>query len=55
MTDNVKQHIVCCFDNPMSVISKGFEPYKLDISTISDKLKIIQRGNDLKHYEIVTV
>lgn len=37
----------------MSVISKGFKPYKLDISTISDKLKTIQRGNDLKRCEIV--
>ncbi|WP_367438738.1 hypothetical protein ABX014_08930 [Snodgrassella alvi] len=33
--------------------NKGFEPHKIDMSTVSDKLKIIQRGNDLKHFKIV--
>ena len=53
-TGNVKTtHNVSVFDNPVSVINKGFEPNKIDMSKISDKLKIIQRGNDLKHFEIV--
>ena len=34
-------------------INKGFQPHKIDMGTISDKLKIIQRGNDLKHCEII--
>jgi len=41
------------FDNPTSVSSKGFDPHKIDMSTVSDDLKIIQRVNALKHYEIV--
>ena len=53
-TGNVKTtHGVSVFDNPMSVTNKGFEPHKIDMSTVSDKLKIIQRGNDLKHFKIV--
>ena len=31
--------------------NKGFEPHKIDMSTVSDKLKIIQRGNDLKSFQ----
>jgi len=46
-------HGVSVFDNPTSVSSKGFDPHKIDMSTVSDDLKIIQRGNDPKHYEIV--
>ncbi|MFU2318849.1 RHS repeat-associated core domain-containing protein [Rahnella sp. PCH160] len=54
VTGNVKTtHGVSVFDNPTSVSSKGFEPHKIDMSTVSDKLNIIQRGNDLKHFEIV--
>ncbi|SUP85804.1 RHS protein [Yersinia pseudotuberculosis] len=53
-TGNVKTtHGVSVFDNRTSVSSKGFEPHNIDMTTVSDKLKIIQRGNDLKHFEIV--
>ncbi|MNL04594.1 hypothetical protein D3C87_1251660 [compost metagenome] len=46
-------HGVSIFNNPESVASKGFDPNKIDMSTVGNDLKIIQRGNDLKHYEIV--
>jgi hypothetical protein len=46
-------HGVSVFNNLESVASRGFDPNKIDISTVGDNLKIIQRGNDLKHYEIV--
>jgi len=46
-------HGVSVFNNPESVESKGFYPHKINMSTVGDNLKIIQRGNDLKHYEIV--
>lgn len=41
------------FDNAESVSSKGFEPHKIDMTTVGDDLKITQRGADPKHYEIV--
>ncbi len=34
------------------VRSNGFEPHKLDLASIPAGLQIIQRGNDLRHYEI---
>jgi hypothetical protein len=43
---------VSVFDNPTSVSSKGFVPYKVDRSSIPDSLRIIQRGSDLHHFEI---
>jgi hypothetical protein len=46
-------HGVSLFDNPGSVSSKGFVPYEVDQSTIPDELRIIQRGADPSHYEIV--
>ena len=46
-------HGLSVFDNPASVSSKGFEPYEVDQSTIPDELRIIQRGGDPSHYEIV--
>ncbi|MDR0746520.1 MAG: RHS domain-containing protein, partial [Helicobacteraceae bacterium] len=46
-------HGVSVFDNPQSVMNKGFDPHKVDMSTVSGDLKIIQRGKDLHHYEIV--
>ena len=53
-TGNVKTtHGVSVFYNSASVSNKGFEPHKVDMSTVSDDLNIIQRGNDIKHYEIV--
>jgi hypothetical protein len=46
-------HGVSVFDNPASVSSKGFVPYEVDQSTIPSELRIIQRGGDPRHYEIV--
>jgi hypothetical protein len=46
-------HGVSVFNNPEGVAIKGLDPNKIDMSTVGDNLKIIQRGNDLKHYEIV--
>jgi hypothetical protein len=46
-------HGVSVFDNPGSVASKGFEPNEVDQSTIPSQLRIIQRGSDPHHYEIV--
>lgn len=48
-------HGVSVFDNPSSVSSKGFVPHRVDQSSIPDSLRIIQRGNDLRHFEIVPV
>jgi RHS repeat-associated protein len=46
-------HGVSVFDNPDSVVGKGFTPHQVDPSTIPGELRIIQRGSDLHHYEIV--
>lgn len=46
-------HGVSVFDNPESVSSKGFTPHEINQSTIPDELRIIQRGQDPHHYEIV--
>ncbi|WP_171294690.1 hypothetical protein [Acinetobacter populi] len=45
-------HGVSIFNNPSSISSKGFIPYRLDPVSISNQLRIIQRGKDLNHYEI---
>ena len=45
-------HGVSIFNNPSSISSKGFIPYKLDPASISNQLRIIQRGKDINHYEI---
>jgi hypothetical protein len=46
-------HGVSVFDNPQSVSSKGFVPHEVDQNTVPDSLRIIQRGQDLHHFEIV--
>jgi hypothetical protein len=46
-------HGVSVFDNAESVSSRGFVPHQLDMDTIPDSLRIIQRGADPKHFEIV--
>jgi hypothetical protein len=46
-------HGVSLFDNPESISSKGFEPHGLDMESVPSTLRIIQRGRDLNHYEIV--
>ena len=40
------------FDNELSVISKGMVPHRVDLGSIPDSLRIIQRGFDLRHFEI---
>jgi hypothetical protein len=39
--------------NAGKLTSKGFVPYEIDQSTIPRTLRMIQRGQDLEHYEIV--
>lgn len=46
-------HGLFVFDNPNSVISKGFIPNEILEDSVPDTLKIIQRGSEPKHYEIV--
>ena len=43
------------FDHPSSVSSKGYVLHRLDQGAILDSLRIIQRGSDLRHFEIVPV
>lgn len=46
-------HGVSVFDNPLSVNSKGYVAHLVDKSSIPDSLRVIQRGNDPRHFEIV--
>jgi hypothetical protein len=46
-------HGVSVFDNPGSVTSKGFTPHEIDLTSVPPELRIIQRGKDPSHYEIV--
>jgi hypothetical protein len=46
-------HGVSVYDNPLSVSNNGRIPYRVDQSSIPDSLRIIQRGGDLTHFEIV--
>jgi RHS repeat-associated protein len=46
-------HGVSVFDNPDSVSSRGYTPHELDPESIPDSLRIIQRGRDPRHFEIV--
>ena len=46
-------HGVSVFDNAKSVSDRGFTPNKIDQSTIPDSSRVIQRGNDPRHFEIV--
>ena len=48
-------HGVSVFDNPLSVNSKGYIPHQVNQSSIPDSLRIIQRGSDPRHFEIVPV
>jgi hypothetical protein len=45
-------HGVSVFDNRESVASRGFVPHRVDMSSVSSDLQIIQRGEDPHHYEI---
>jgi len=46
-------HGVSVFDNPASVSKNGFTPHRVDESTIPSELRVIQRGSDPSHFEIV--
>jgi flagellar hook protein FlgE len=46
-------HGVSVFDNPSSVSSMGLVPHQVDQSTVPDSLRMIQRGKDPSHFEIV--
>ncbi|MFI8281252.1 polymorphic toxin-type HINT domain-containing protein [Streptomyces sp. NPDC085929] len=46
-------HGVSLFDNPESITSRGFESHGVDPESMPDTLRVIQRGKDLQHYEIV--
>ena len=46
-------HGVSVFNNAESVTSKGFVPHLIDQNSIPGQLRIIQRGNDPLHFEIV--
>jgi hypothetical protein len=43
---------VSIFDNPGSLLSKGFEPHQIDLNSMPDSLQIIQRGGNPRHFEI---
>ncbi|WP_412103894.1 RHS repeat-associated core domain-containing protein [Streptomyces californicus] len=46
-------HGVSLFDNPGSITSRGFEPHGINPASMPATLRIIQRGKDVNHYEIV--
>jgi RHS repeat-associated protein len=46
-------HGVSVFNNTGSLKAKKFDPHAIDMDTMPSTLRIIQRGNDPKHYEIV--
>jgi RHS repeat-associated protein len=46
-------HGVSLFDNKASITKNGYVPSEVDLTTVSDKLQIKQRGNDIKHFEIM--
>jgi hypothetical protein len=45
-------HGVSVFDNRERVVSRGFVPHRVDLSSVASDLQIIQRGADPHHYEI---
>jgi hypothetical protein len=48
-----ESHGVSVFDNSGSVSSKGFIPHQIDQSSFPSTLRVIRRGRDPRHYEIV--
>ncbi|MDF1488271.1 hypothetical protein P0D62_07925 [Tessaracoccus sp. HF-7] len=48
-------HGVSVFDNPESVSNRGFVPHRVDQDSVPPELRIIQRGVDPHHFEIVPV
>jgi hypothetical protein len=46
-------HGVSLFNNAGSITSRGFDPHAIDMNSFPSSLRIIQRGKDLNHYEIV--
>jgi hypothetical protein len=41
------------FDNPNSVVKKGFTPHEIDPASVPEEVSIEQRGGDPRHYEVV--
>ena len=46
-------HGVSVFDNPHSVVDRGYVPHEIDLNSVPSELQIIQRGRDPLHYEVV--
>ncbi|MFI1002672.1 polymorphic toxin-type HINT domain-containing protein [Streptomyces galbus] len=46
-------HGISLFNNPGSITSRGFEPHGIDPASMPVTLRVIQRGKDVNHYEIV--
>lgn len=46
-------HGVSLFNNAGSIESRGFEPHGIDPASVPSTLRVIQRGRDLEHFEIV--
>ncbi|AXE28340.1 hypothetical protein C0216_32445 (plasmid) [Streptomyces globosus] len=46
-------HGVSLFDNPTSISSRGFRPHGIDTASMPSTLRVIQRGKDPRHHEIV--
>jgi RHS repeat-associated protein len=44
---------VSVFDNAASVSSKGFIPHEIDMGTVPDTLKIVQKAANPHHFEIM--
>ena len=57
MPDGVKNtvatHGVSVFNDPNEVTCRGFNAHKIDESSVPDTLKIQQRGQNKKHFEIM--
>lgn len=46
-------HGVSVFDDAGSVTAKGFIPHQIDEASFPETLRVIQRGKDPRHFEIV--
>ena len=46
-------HGVSVFDNAASVSSRGYVPNRVEQNSIPESLRVIQRGSDSSHFEIV--
>ena len=51
--NTVATHGVSVFNDPNEVTCRGFNAHKIDESSVPDTLKIQQRGQNKKHFEIM--